>query len=279
MQKNQSEKEATRNSALREAIKKPTTEIARLLHTAFPWLTPNEITVLGTLGLFGLVLYTAQLEREGRIDTQTALKLLAAFLALSGTDALDGALARYKKHRGETDHDSSIGQLVDSLSDRVQEALFAFLSIYRAAHQRDKLWMIAAVVSALTNPLSSLVRAYAEKEGIVVPESGNSVFEFFGTRAGRFLAGTGRVLPRKKVAGTSVQAVADLLTAAATTKTTVSRVKAVKTATQDTKILDLETQAEAERRFQLLAGLAVLTTTITGIVAVSQLHKLSKPSE
>lgn len=276
MQSNkQNSKETPRNSRLREFSRMPTEKIAQLLHTVFPWLTPNELTLLGAAGLGGLVLYTAKLEKEGKIDFKTSLQLLGLFLGISGSDALDGALARYKRKIGEEGtHDSSVGQLVDSLSDRVQEAFSSWLAMYRAAEQGDKLWLVTATLSAFTNPLSSLVRAYAEKNGIVVPESGKNVLEFLGTRVGRFGVGTLHYVTPIQVGGTSVQGIADGLTAAATVKTTVSRVEAVrshkKTGGNVANELPIEVKKDAERRFKLLAGLAVITGTTTAFL----LHKL-----
>lgn len=83
-----------------------------------------------------------QQEKEGRIDLKTSLKLLTAFVALSSTDAIDGSLARCKAEQGDTSHDASVGQLVDSMSDRIQEAFLSWLAMYRAAEQEDKLWLI-----------------------------------------------------------------------------------------------------------------------------------------
>ncbi len=281
MQSNQANaKEAPRNSRLREFSRKPTEKMAQLLHTVFPWLTPNELTLLGTAGLGGLVLYTAKLEKEGKIDFATSLQLLGLFLGISGTDALDGALARYKKKVGKEDsHDSSVGQLVDSLSDRVQEAFSSWLAMYRAAEQGDKLWLVTATLTALTNPLSSLVRAYAEKNGITVPESGKNILEFLGTRVGRFGVGTLHYVSPIQVGGTSVQGIADGLTAVATVKTTLSRVEAVqattKTGARTAGHLPEEVKKDAERRFRLLAGLAIITGTTTAVLLHRLLRKRS----
>jgi phosphatidylglycerophosphate synthase len=262
------ELESPRNSKAREIAKKPLTKIVELLHNAFPWLTPNQVTILGTAGLGALVVYTSQLEKEGKIDLQTSLKLLAAFAALSGTDAIDGSLARYKAKLGDTSHDSNVGQLVDSLSDRVQEAFLSWLAMYRAAQQGDKLWLITATLTAITNPLSSIVRAWAESKGIAVPESGNNLFELLGTRLGRAATSTTRLLPPLEVGETSAQAIIDGLTAAATTKITVSRLQAVQEGqlSEEPLALDEETIKNAKRRFNLLTGLSVITGIATSFL-------------
>lgn len=262
-----------RNSQLREYVKKPLTKIAELLHTYLPWLTPNEVTALGTAGLGAFTLYVSKLEKEDKINLSTGIQLVASYAALSATDALDGSLARYKKEHGDDNHDSHTGQLVDSLSDRIQEAFIAWLAMYRAAEQGDKLWLVTATLTALTNPLSSLVRAWAESQGIVVPESGTSSFQFLGTRAGRAISGSSVFLPTTQVIGVSPQAVVNGVTAAATTATTIQRLHAIHDPHQDVMKLDTGVQKDAARRTRLLGGLALITTSITGLLAYKLLSK------
>lgn len=259
-----------RNSRLRNLSKEPATKVVAFLNKVFPWLTPNEITILGTAGVGALSLYVTRLEKEGRIDNKTAVKIISSYLALSGTDFLDGSLARYLAETGQGTHDSSVGQLVDSLSDRVQEAFSAWMAMYLAAHRGDKIWLITATLSAFTNPLSSLVRAYAEKHGIVVPETGKGI-EMLGNRVGRVAASTTRFLPESEVGPTSAQALIDGLTSVATLKTTASRIKAVRKR-DAVQALDAKSVAEAKRRFRLLSGLALLTGTTTSVL----LYKLLK---
>ncbi|NCO12416.1 MAG: hypothetical protein COZ34_02925 [Candidatus Pacebacteria bacterium CG_4_10_14_3_um_filter_34_15] len=226
-----------RNSKLRDLTRVPVSKTVEFLDTAFPWLTPNQITALGTIGVLGLAIYTAALERKGEIDAKTSAKLLATFLALSISDALDGSLARLKKAKGE-EHDSEKGQLIDTLSDRLQEAFMAWLSMYRANENGDKLAMSAALVSALTNPLSSFFRSWAEAEGVTVPESGKGIFDVFGTRVGKAIAASVKFMPVKKIGGVSIQAGVDMMVAAVTLKVAVSRFKVVIQARQDQKEAD-----------------------------------------
>lgn len=262
-----------RNSHLREYVKKPLTKVAELLHTYLPWLTPNEVTALGTAGLGAFTLYVSKLEKEDRINLSTGIQLVASYAALSATDALDGSLARYKKEQGDTSHDSHTGQLVDSLSDRVQEAFMAWLAMYRAAEQGDKLWLLTATLTALTNPLSSLVRAWAESKGVTVPESGKTAFQFFGTRAGRAITGTSALLPTTQINGISPQALVSGITATATTATTLQRLHAIHTANPEAAVADVDMRADATRRTRLLGGLALITTSITGMLAYKLLSK------
>ena len=272
---NSGKKESPRNSNLREIAKQPLNKIVELLDNAFPWLTPNEVTALGTAGIGVLIIYTSKLEEEGKIDLKTSLKLLTAFAALSGTDAIDGSLARYKAEHGDTSHDSNVGQLVDSMSDRVQEAFLSWLAMYRAAQQGDKLWLITATLTALTNPLSSIVRAWAESKGIAVPESGKNLFELLGTRLGRAATSTTRLLPPLEIGETSAQALIDGLTAAATTKITISRIQAVQEVqlSEEPLALDEETINNAKRRFNLLTGLSVITGITTSFLFYKLINK------
>ncbi|MBU0975102.1 CDP-alcohol phosphatidyltransferase family protein [Patescibacteria group bacterium] len=219
--------EDPKNSRLREVAKKPVFKVVELIDKAFPWLTPNQITALGTTGVLGLTIYTAVLEKKGEIDFKTSVKLLVAFLALSISDALDGGLARHRAKNGDISHDSKTGQLVDTLSDRLQESFLSWLSMYRANERKDKLAMTAALVTTLTNPLSSFFRAWAEANGVVVPEGGKNIFDTLGTRVGKVVASSIKFLPVKKVRGVSVQATIDILVATATIKVAVGRFKAV----------------------------------------------------
>jgi phosphatidylglycerophosphate synthase len=267
--------DSPRNSKIRELAKQPLNKISEFLHNSFPWLTPNEVTALGTAGLGALILYTSHLESEQKIDFETSIKLISAYAALSATDAVDGSLARYKAEHGDLSHDSSTGQLVDSISDRLQEAFLSWLAMYRAAQQDDKLWLITATLTAITNPLSSLVRAWAESKGIAVPESGKGVFELLGTRLGRATTSSTRLLPPIEIGSTSAQAIIDGLTAAATTKTTISRLQAINKGekSEDPSALDKKTITEAKRRFELLAGLSIITGLTTSFLLYKLLNK------
>lgn len=304
---------AARNSIGRKITTIPARETAKVLNKLFPWLTPNDVSLLGSLGLLVLVLYTAKLEKNNEINSQTSKKLVLWLLGSTATDGLDGGLARYLKSMdieyldkdrfvklllmlGVLDADSSldIGPDFDSFLDRIQEGVTSWLGIFRAVEQGDKLWMATATLVALTNPLTSLVRAYAEKNGIEVDESGKSLFEFLGTRGGRFLTAIFKFLPTMSVGKVSIQALADGLTASANIKTTISRVKAIRDARnsseeeakQEVKDQDNDkktglTEAEIEnaaRRFPLLAGLAVITTSITGIILAKSLKTIQKSS-
>lgn len=272
----------TRNSGLRNLVKQPVTKTVEFLDTHFPWLTPNQITALGTSGILGLAIYTAALEKSGKIDAKTSAKLLASFLALSISDTLDGSLARLKIAKG-AEHDSNKGQLIDTLSDRLQEAFLAWLSIYRANKNGDKLAMTAALVSGLTNPLSSFFRSWAEAEGVTVPEAGKDIFEIIGTRVGKAIAASVKFMPIKKVGGISIQAGVDLIVAATTIKVAVSRFSAVLQAKKDQKeaevsgleVLDasqgLDDEEEKRREIILkgkirriwLGGTMILTSAMT----------------
>lgn len=282
MKNNQPEKneklEGSRNSVLRKITSMPAEKIAEFLYNLFPNITPNEITAMGTTGLMFLVLYVALLEKESRINSSTSRKLIIILLGLTATDALDGSLARYLQSLGIKYKGEEFGPEFDSLSDRIQEAFMSWLAIYRAAHQDDKLWLATATLSALSNPMSSLFRANAEMNGVIVPESGGDILGFWGTRAGRLFISLTHVLPRSMIGPVSIQAVLDGLMTVATTKTAVQRLRAVGLAKNNVVAekshsavnsdfeLDEKTKNSAQRRFKLLAGLAVITTSITGIV-------------
>ncbi|MBP7740579.1 CDP-alcohol phosphatidyltransferase family protein [Candidatus Woesebacteria bacterium] len=237
-----------RNSKLRDLVATPVRRTVEFLDEKAPWLTPNMITVLGTTGILALSIYTASLEKKGKIDSKTSIKLLTAFLVLSITDALDGGLARLKIAKGQA-HNPESGQLIDTISDRMQEAFSEWLLMYRANENGDIAGMTAALATALTNPLSSLFRAWAEAEGVVVPESGKSLFDLFGTRVGKVIASSVKFMPYKKVGGVSIQSGIDMMVAAATIKVAIGRLNAVLQATKvkdDGSSLDLDSAGKDE---------------------------------
>jgi phosphatidylglycerophosphate synthase len=276
---------STRNSKARELSRKPVTLVVEILNDVFPKLEPNHVTALGTTGILVLSIYTLLLEKKGKIDSSNAAKLLAAFLVISLSDALDGGLARLKAEKGEGNHDSNIGELVDTLSDRLQEAFLSWLSMCRADEQGDKLALTAALATALANPLSSFFRAWAEANGVIVPESGKGVFDLFGTRVGKVVAASVRFLPRTEVAGVSVQAIVDTLVATATIKVAVSRFKAVLRGYQksdesekdlDVREVDAHIVENAKIRFKWLGALATVTGVSTVVILRYLLNKKSK---
>jgi phosphatidylglycerophosphate synthase len=241
-------------------------QVIVLLHEALPDLTPNQVTVLGTSGLAGLALYVVKLERAGQLDKNSSLGLVSIFLAVSAADAVDGALARHLIAKG-VPHDSDFGGIIDSSFDRVSEALLALLSMARAVENDDDAWFAAAMMAGLANPLSSFMRANAERQGVVVPESGKTVFEFFGTRTGRFVISVLKVLPNIKLGGVSVQAMADVLTTTATMMTAYERyvvtVNGVENGMDDEgEVGDVKMMENAERRFRYIFGVTVFTSVL-----------------
>lgn len=258
-----SKESSPQNSQFRELTRKPMQTLASFLHEKMPWLTPNEVTLLGTASLAGFVLYVAREQKKNNITVAKSIELIIEFIALSLSDAADGALARHIESVAPGTHNARDGQLVDSLSDRAQEAFLAWLGMYRAAQNDDKLWFLTATLAAYTNPLSSLVRAWAEKNNIVVPET-SGVLGTVGTRGGRVAMATTRLMPHMQKNGVSVQGVVDGVTAVSTTKTAYDRYQAVKNGqSYEGQTLSAEKQEDAERRFKWLAGLAVVSGAVT----------------
>lgn len=221
------DKLSPKNSALRELAQKPVTLAVEFIAGIFPNLTPNEITVMGTLSVAALVIFVSKLEKEGKIDFETSMKLVVAFLLISAADSLDGGLARLKIKQGDKSHDPKIGQLVDSGSDRIQEWFFSAMAMFRAADQKDQAWLAVSTLTAFTNPLSSFFRAWAEAEGIVVPESGKGLVELLGTRVGKVFISIFRFMPANKTSPIPFNAIMESLVVISTLKVATSRLMAV----------------------------------------------------
>jgi CDP-diacylglycerol---glycerol-3-phosphate 3-phosphatidyltransferase len=115
-------------------------------------VTPNTITVIGTLGVVAgaLVFFT-----QGWWFTGTMV--IWAFVML---DVLDGAVAR----AGGTS--SAFGGVLDSTCDRIADAaIFGALAWYFARH--DQRWLLlAALLCLVLGTVTSYIRARAEAAGL-----------------------------------------------------------------------------------------------------------------
>ena len=126
------------------------TPIARLLLRI--GLTPNAVTVLGTLGVsFGaLVFYPL-----GQLFGGTVVITLFVF-----SDLIDGLMARLSDQR------SVLGGFLDSISDRMQDcAVFLGLMLWFFGPGEDYWIGVTAAVCMILGLLVSYVRARAESEG------------------------------------------------------------------------------------------------------------------
>jgi phosphatidylinositol phosphate synthase len=114
-------------------------------------VTPNMVTVLGTLGVgVGAIGFAAR----GRLVWAVVIVTLSAL-----TDVMDGAMARAQ---GTV---SRYGALLDSTMDRVADgAIFAGI-IWYYAFQGDKATTLAALLCLVSGQVVSYVKARAEGLG------------------------------------------------------------------------------------------------------------------
>ncbi|WP_300344819.1 phosphatidylinositol phosphate synthase [Nesterenkonia sp.] len=126
------------------------TPLARLLLRL--GLTPNAVTIIGTLGvsLGALILYPL-----GQLFWGTVVITLFVF-----SDLIDGLMARLGDRR------SVLGGFLDSVSDRVQDsAVFLGLMLWFFG-EGDSYWIgVAAALCMILGLLVSYIRARAESEG------------------------------------------------------------------------------------------------------------------
>lgn len=127
---------------------------ARLLRSLK--LTPNAVTILG----FGLTVVAAGLVGSGWLVAGGIV-----FLAGSGLDLMDGALARL------TGTVSSFGALLDSVFDRLSEAaLFLGLAIYAlradVSDDRRLFFIIVLILALIFSQGVSYLRARGEGLGV-----------------------------------------------------------------------------------------------------------------
>jgi phosphatidylglycerophosphate synthase len=287
-----------RNLRIRELAAPLVDTSVAWLHEQFPWLTPNEVTVLGTLGT-AVGAYLAQKDHE----TSPERFSWRGFIVLVGSacgDFLDGALARLiKKEASEVvysepgvtvtiapitsdpeqpEKEVNAGAVIDAVGDRLGELVMA-LSRANSAHDRgDLVGEILAYLVAITNAFPSFLRAQVETQGRIVPEGGRDALGFVGTRVGRFLTSTvATVLP--KVGPIPVQPILDATTSLANLKTTRDRLH-ILTQTPASEVLPLSPAEKATARIRGKALLAVVALAFAGAaLGFRHHHKSSGPQQ
>lgn len=116
-------------------------------------LTPNSITVVGTLGISGAALIFFP---TGEFFVGTLVILVFIF-----SDLLDGTMARLS---GKS---NPIGAFLDSTMDRVADAaLFGSIVLFYATE--DSILVLPALITAFATQLISYVRAKAESLGMTM---------------------------------------------------------------------------------------------------------------
>lgn len=170
----------TRNSPLRKyigIIMDPLVDFLAENH-----ISPNTITAVNAFlslsASFVVATENSKPKENRRIPVWATGALLSSIRAL---DAFDGALARKTPA-----HNSDTGQLVDAVSDRVVEIGSALARADVARKNGRKIGQSMALISALTSPLPSMIRAYRENRGEAVPESSLGSYP---VRAGLSIAG------------------------------------------------------------------------------------------
>ncbi len=254
-----------RNSALRNYTAGLVEKAVIEIHKSYPDLSPNQITILGTLGVAvsGVLAYLNEVARTDATLTDR-LVALGLYGASNLADAADGGMAKLWKKLG-LPHDSTKGQLVDVTGDRIQELVIKLVSIATALRKNDNLGALFALYVALTNTLPSLLRALAEAQGKTTKETGNTPFHLLGTRAGRALTNTEIFFPNVK--GIPVAKLANGISGVANTLTIIERSKVL----FDSKAA---TPLSTEAR-QLGRDRAKVLAVIAGVVGIAALGAYS----
>lgn len=252
----------TRNSAIRERIAGPIDRIAGALHGKFPDLTANELTLMGTIGVaIGSAIAAGRNPDDHKEYSKHTAISLGITIASVATDALDGALARKiaAEDPQKTNHN---GHIVDAISDRAQELILSLSRAISAGKRRDPLGEFAALSAGVTSPLPSIIRAFSEKKGNAVPESGKGIIGLAGTRVGRaFLGIVATEFPEiKKV---PVQFIADALVTGANVITAAQRLKASQK--QEDHVLSEGERTDAKKRFKALLTFAGMSAGATAL--------------
>ncbi|MBP9782085.1 hypothetical protein KBC89_05535, partial [Candidatus Woesebacteria bacterium] len=122
-------------------------------------------------------------EQESEDDTLLMLAATVVYVLGVSMDKLDGVMASYFAKQ-QLQHDSELGGVLDTLSDRLQEFAVS-LSKINTTHQRgDALGKILALLNGISSMLPSFFRALAESQGKSVKEAGRNI-GMLGTRPTR----------------------------------------------------------------------------------------------
>jgi len=283
----ENQRSSERNSPLRklkQTLLGPLVEqLINLTPPKFWPVLPDLITLISTLGFSFDALWQAVHEADDN-DKNKWLNFLD-LIAWAVGDALDGEVARKLKAMGVDRSNNQIsGELVDTLSDRVQELAIALALMIKNAKQGDQLGTMIAGFIGLLNPLTSTLRAKAASLGQTVPETGRNPLQFLGTRAGAaFFLSMALTIKETRLP-------AELATAAAKLSVIRDRFKAVLIGKKKRKssfdILDEDnnqatqlTAAEmikAEKRFRVLWPVALVSGIISVIASIYALREISK---
>lgn len=254
----------TRNSKLRELTASPIGMITQRLHDAFPSLEPDHITVAGVIGTgIGSLL---ALDENQKVSSLSVLGTSAIL------DAFDGALARKIDSESPGSVDFKKGAVYDSISDRTQELIMALSRAVSANKRNSTLGKVSALLNAVSNPLPSTAKAFAETKGVVVPENGRGPKGIIGTRVGRAVFGiASTVFPEVKSVPTQI--IADSIVTGANIATALERVNLARKG--DTTLSEQD-RDDAKVR---LKALALFTAVAVGTSAITYLHLKDKNTQ
>ncbi len=156
-----------KNSQLREATKDYFYKTAEVIHSRFPGLTANQLTI------FRAVASIASTEAIIKSEGQPLNKIagILGYTAFELADGVDGNLANIRA--AEVGEPTNLrGNLYDTLSDKTVETYDCFRVASRSMENGDKLGAAINILAGITSALPATVRAKAEANNIVVKENG-----------------------------------------------------------------------------------------------------------
>lgn len=257
---------SSRNSRARELTKGVISGGARKLHDVAPWLTPNQITLGGLIGVGAVAKYAEVANKTSKPEDTVVQRSVvgAAYTAICLSDGFDGALERHLQSIDPNRKGSQFGANFDAGSDRGQELA---LALSRISSAKDFLGKYLALGAAVTNSLPSLVRAYGESKGVVFEENGNDWLQFCGTRLGRaIIGGVSTLAPTFKEV--PIQKTADALTIVSNISTATSRARKIM-AHQGEAVLSEADQSSAKTRFKMLLGIEA-AAVVSAVIAAKR---------
>lgn len=267
-------------SWLRQISSQPVNKVAHFVDDHFPSVTPDHLTYLG-VALVGLGAAAIGFSTEASFhEYVNQLRLLGvAGIGLGSVlDGFDGALARIKAARGE--HNTRRGQITDAVTDRYVDSILAALRLWVAHSAGSEFAQGAALAAWVSNLAPSYLRAWAESQGVVVPEGGNNLVQFAGTRAGRMLANYGAIIAG--LAGLpAIQGSLDAVSSIANTTTALARWRLGRHVNEigydnlpeEQRLLPEKMQLAEERRQALAQASALSLSAALGAAGVNFLNQ------
>lgn len=254
-----------RNSPLREWTNLPAHKTTELLHWLFPDLTANEISFGAAAGnAIGAGLAALHNMGKGRDNFQESLPSTLVLTVSALGDQVDGEMQRLREKENPAETNPH-GQVIDSSLDGFNTLVKAESRAIAAFHRGGKLGKLGEILAygaAISGAGPRVVRALAESNGVIVPESGKGFIGFLGTHPGRTILDIPATAQHEILIGKvrlPIQIVLDALAIGANAYNSIDRVLDIWRANGSTVEIDEAVREPAKKRLKVVGAQGVAT--------------------